>query len=146
MADSNEVDEAVIAQLTDTPLQTALPGGVFYDIAAGPSTRFVIVSQLGHEEVEQFEDDTGNPSSGVAFERFIYLAKAVEKSTDGPNAKAGAVRIHELMTNRPLVIEGYDWVKTKRVERVRIVEVDDLDKNIRWHHRGGHYEILVSPK
>lgn len=146
MADSNAVDAAVFTRLTEPTLVGLMPGGVFADVSAGTPTKFVIVSMLAHEDEYMF--------GGVAFERFVYLIKAVEKITTGAgNVKAASARIHTLMQCHTaaqraavqLTIDGYTHEHTKRLERVRYTEVDSVDKDIRWQHRGGHYEVLVSP-
>lgn len=136
MADSELVDDAVIAHLSEPTLAALLPDGVHYDVAAA-GTKFVIVSQLAHEDQYMF--------GGTAFERFVYLVKAVEKATTTATTKAAAQRIHALLQDGAIAVAGYTLAKAKRIERVRINEVDDVDRSIRWQHRGGHYELLFSP-
>lgn len=147
LPDSDAVDVALFARLTDATLQALMPAGAFWDVSQGSVTQFVIVSQLAHEDQYMF--------GGVAFERFLYLVKAVEKITSATgNVKAAARRLHELLqcvtaaerVTARLTIPGYDHEHTKRVERVKHTEVDEVDADIRWQHRGGHYEVLVSPK
>jgi hypothetical protein len=54
-SDSSEVDAALVALLlADPQLTTLMPDGVFFDVAAHGSERFVIVSQLAHEDVGMF--------------------------------------------------------------------------------------------
>lgn len=137
MADSDAVDVAVIAKLSEPTLAGFMPDGVFYDVAPG-GTKFVIVSLLAHEDSYVFE--------GTAFERHLYLIKAVQKSnTITAEVRSAARRIHALMQDGALSITGYSHVKTKRLERIVIAEPDDIDRNIRWMHLGGHYEVLVTP-
>lgn len=144
MAESDAVDDAMIAKLTEPTLAGLMPGGVFVDVATGPATQFVIVSMLGHEDRYMF--------GGTAFERFVYLVKAVEKSNrSNGNVRLAARRIHALLQEGAaayalLAIAGYVHDSTRRIERIGpIVEVDDVDRNIRWQHQGGHYEVLVTP-
>jgi len=128
----------VISKLaSDGTLSALLPDGVFVDVAPNGCTKFVIVSQVDHEDDYVFE--------GSAFERFIYLVKAVDLSADGSNIKTAAARIHTLLQDVSLSISGYSHQLTRRSGRIRMTEVDDVDGNIRWQHRGGRYDVVVSP-
>jgi hypothetical protein len=138
MADSSDVDAAVVNRLlTDVTLTNLLPDGVYFDYGGHGKTRFVLVSQLAHEDEDMF--------GGPAYERFTYLLKGVELSTTGANIKAAAARIHTLFSGTTFTVTGYGLMTSKRVERVRYTEVDETNADIRWQHRGGHYEIWVSP-
>lgn len=137
MPDSSDVDAALSAKLlADGALAALMPDGIWFDIATHGATRFVIVSQLAHEDAYMFE--------GVAWERFLYLVKAVAKSSTGADVKAAAARIHTLLQDGTLTVTGYELMVMQRTERVRYTEVDE-DTDERWQHRGGQYEVLVSP-
>jgi hypothetical protein len=138
VSDSNQVDAALIDVLADDPtLAGLLPDGVFVDVASAKAQRFVIVQLLSHEDTDGF--------TTAAFERFVYLVKAVVLSTSGADIKGASLRIHELLQRVPMAIVGYSHMSTVRTERVRYTEVDSVESDIRWQHRGGHYEIFVSP-
>lgn len=138
MNDSNAVDTAVIAALAGDPtLSALLPDGVFVDVSKAAATRFVLVSHVSHEDTDAFQ--------GTAFERFVYLIKAVALSTTGADVAGASFRIHELLHRMPLTIAGYAHMTTIRTERIRYTEVDSIDSDIRWQHRGGHYEVFASP-
>lgn len=139
MADSSEIDVAVVSVLSgDGTLTGLLPDGVYMDIAPAGKTRFVIVSLVIHEDDNSFD--------GRALERATYLVKAVEQNVSGANATAAALRIDELLQDVALSVTGYTHSSTRRVERVRYTEIDDVNTDIRWQHRGGRYEIVVSPE
>jgi hypothetical protein len=58
--------------------------------------------------------------------------------------KTAAARIHTLLQLGTLTATGYTLMRLARLERVRYTEVDE-DTDARWQHRGGHYEVMVSP-
>jgi hypothetical protein len=137
-ADSSAVD-AVISQklLSDAPLMAIATDGVWFDVAKKGATRFVLVSRLAHEDTYML--------MGSAFERFLYLVKAVALETTGANVSAAATRLHALLQDGTLNPAGYTLMRMQRVESVRFTEVDENNADARWQHRGGHYEVLVSP-
>jgi len=146
MADSSDVDAALVAKLqTDATLAALMPGGVYVDEAPAAQTQFVIVSLVDEHDTPVFE--------GRASEDAVYLVKAVERkpATGSGNIKAAAARIDTLLDPQPplpratLAIAGYSFQLMRRVERVRMTEVDDVDSSIRWWHRGGRYEVKVAP-
>lgn len=138
MADTSAVDAAVLAALSgDATLLALMTDGVFWDVAPNGLTKFVIVSQVAHEDENAF--------SGRTFESILYLVKAVDRSAAGSDVKTAAARIDTLLQDVALTITGYAHSLTRRLERVRYTEVDDIDLNIRWQHRGGRYELFVSP-
>jgi hypothetical protein len=116
---------------------TLCPDGVFMDVAPSGKSTFVIVSLAAHADEPMF--------NGTAFEQATYLVKAVDRSTSGGTVKAAAARIHALLQDVPLSVTGYDHMLTRRSERIRYTEVDEIDKDIRWQHRGGRYDVFVSP-
>ena len=138
MADPAEVDAAIVTHLAnDATLAGLLPDGVYMDIAPSGKTQFVIVSLVIHEDNYML--------GGEAFEKALYLVKAVDKSTSGSIAKAAAARIQTLLQDVPLTITGYTHMLTQREERVRYTEVDESEPDTRWQHRGGRYAVFVSP-
>jgi hypothetical protein len=138
MADSSQVDAAVIGRLLgDATLSSLMSDGVYWDVAAHGKTRFVIVSQVDHSDEPMLQ--------GTAYERFLYLVKAVELSTSGANISAASARIQTLLHDATFAVTGYGLMVSRRVERVRYTEVDEVDRDIRWQHRGGQYEVMVSP-
>ena len=137
-SDPSEVDAAIVATLSgDATLMALLTDGVFVDVSPSGKTAFALVSLISHEDLYIF--------NGSAFERSIYLIKAVVQSGTGTTAKTAAARIHALLQDVALTITGYAHALTRRVERVRMTEVDDLNQDLRWQHRGGRYELMVSP-
>lgn len=138
MPDSSAVDAAVIGRLlADGTLQGLMPDGVYWDVAPHGKTKFVIVSQVIHEDVGMMQ--------GTAFERFTYLVKAVELTTTGANITAASARINALMDQASFTIAGYGLMASYRIERIRFTEVDETNADLRWQHRGGNYEVYVSP-
>jgi acyl-coenzyme A thioesterase PaaI-like protein len=138
MADSSDVDAAVIAKLlADPQLMAIVQDGVFFDVAKHGATRFVIVSQMTHEDEYMF--------GGSAFEAFDYLVKAVVINTSGADVKTAATRIHAVLQDQPLSVTGYSLMRMQRIERVRYTEPDDDNADARWQHRGGRYAVVVSP-
>ena len=121
----------------DGGLMTLMTDGVYIDVAPSGKTKFVIVSLVIAQDDYVFE--------GQAWERSLYLVKAVELNPSGTTVKTAAARIHELLQDIPLTITGFTHMLTRRAERVRYTEVDPDDQDIRWQHRGGRYNIFVSP-
>jgi hypothetical protein len=139
VGDTSAVDSALIGVLAnDATLATLLPDGVWGDIAPLGATKFVIVSQSAHHDEPQF--------TGDAYEDILYLVKAVIRDTSGVTVAAAAARIQALLEDpTPFPITGYTLMKCHRTERVRLLEVDE-DPSFRWQHRGGLYELFVSPQ
>lgn len=139
MPDSSDIDTAIVTKLqNDATLAALMPGGAHIDEApAGTKPQFVIVSLV---------DEHDEPMFGArAFEDAVYLVKAVELSTVAvKNIKAAAARIDALLENGTLTIAGYGLMTLRRESRVRMTEVDDVDASIRWQHRGGRYQVVVS--
>lgn len=138
MADPSSVDAAIVAKLVgDSTLMNILTDGVWIDVAKNGAQRFAIVSLVAHEDGYSFNNS--------AFEKSIYLVKAVILNASGADVKTAAARIHTLLQDVALTITGYAHSLTRRAERIRYTEVDDINPEIRWQHRGGRYEIFVSP-
>ena len=137
MSDTSDVDAAVINRLLgDATLTTLMPGGVYWGVASHGKTQFVIVSQVIHTDVPMLQ--------GTAFESVLYLVKAVELTTSGANIVAAARRINELLDHVTFAVTGYGFMNSARIERVRDTEVDEMNPDQRWQHRGGRYEVTVS--
>lgn len=143
MPDSGDVDAALSAKLlADAPLTALMGNGVWFDVAPKKDsagnlvTKFVIISLLNEDDEPMFQ--------GRAFEDNLYLVKAVARETTGANVKAAAARIDTLLDGGTLTVSGYKLMRMERVARVRYTEVDDVDDEIRWQHRGGHYAVTVS--
>lgn len=138
MADSSEVDSAIVAKLmADAQLTAAMPDGIFFDEASQGKTKFVIVSLVTEFDTPMF--------NARAFEDATYLVKAVALGSSGADVKTAAARIDAVLDGQPLTITGYKLMTLQRVERVRYTEVDEIDKSIRWQHRGGRYQVMASP-
>lgn len=139
MADSSDVDAALVAKLlADAPLMAAMPDGVYFDEAAQGKTKFVIVSLV---------NETDTPMFGArAFEDAVYLVKAVALSTSGGDVKTAAARIDALLEYGTMAVTGYGLMTMRRESRLRLTEVDAVDASIRWQHRGGRYQVMVSPQ
>jgi hypothetical protein len=137
MPDSSAIDAALVAKLgADLTLLGYMPNGVYVDEAPPGMTRFVIVSVVEAHDEAQF--------GSRAFEDITYLVKAVGLSTAVPDMRAAAARIDALLEQGTLAPTGYTLMTMRRVERVRFTEVDDLDRSLRWQHRGGRYQVVVS--
>lgn len=137
MPDSSAIDNGLIALLgADATLLTLVPNGVYYDEAPPGSTRFVIVSLTDQHDEPMF--------SGRAFEDGLYLVKAVMRSDANGDIRAAAARIDALLEQQPLTVAGYGVSIMRRESRVRETEVDEVDKSIRWFHRGGRYQVVAS--
>lgn len=136
MPDSSAVDAALKAKLAgDAALMALTPDGVYFDLAPEGSKQFVLLAHLAHVDEPVF--------GGTAWEQFTYLVKAVTPGPSADTAKAAAARIHEVLEGALLMPEGYVDMYCGRVERVREQERDDINE-VRWNHRGGHYEVWVT--
>jgi len=138
MADSSNVHAAVVGLLIgDATLNALMPDGIYWDVGRQGSTRFVIVSQVIHQEF---------PMQGTtSYEVFTYLVKAVELATGSANIHAAAARIKSLLHDTTYSITGYDLMNSQCVEWVDYVETDPDDPDATWRHRGARFEIMVSP-
>ena len=67
--------------------------------------------------------------------------KSTRRSSAGADIRAAAARIDEVLEDQPLTASGYEWMTVHREGRVRTTEVDDLNPDIRWQHRGGFYRV-----
>lgn len=121
---------------TDGALTALATDGVYMDEAPSGKTKFVIVSLVDETDEAAF--------SGRAFEDALYQVVYRERSTSGVNAKAAAARIDALLDNQPLTVTGYTLMTMRREKRIRMTEVDEIDPALRWQHRGGQYQVVVS--
>lgn len=141
MPDSSDVDAALVAKLQgDATLAALMQTGVFVfmDEAPAGSKQFVIVSLVDEHDTAVF--------GGRGFEDAVYLVVARELSTVAvKNIRAAAARIDALLEQGTLTIAGYGLMVMRRVERVRMTEVDEVDSSLRWQHRGGRYQVMVAP-
>ena len=137
--DSSNIDSAIISLLlNDQTLMGMMPDGVFFDEANPGATRFVIVSLAEEFDVPTFSKRT--------VEEGVYLVKAVALSTTGGDVRSAAARIDALMEDtKRLNAAGFNTISTHRVERVRITEVDEVNADLRWQHRGGRYRVEAAP-
>src|SRR4030095_2483837 len=138
MADSSDIDNALVAKLgSDAALLALMPNGVYFGAAGQDCTRYVIVSLLNEDDVADF--------GGRAAEDAIYEVMAVGLSTSNPDMKAAAARIDALLDGGTLTAAGYSLMVMRRESRLRPPpEVDEVDPKIRWYHRGGHYRVMMA--
>ncbi len=145
MSDSSDVDNALVAKLGSDPvLLGVMPNGVYFGLAPEHSTQYVLVSLAESQDEPMF--------GGRAFETYVYAVKAVELSTVGTRKiKAASARLDAILDPPPpapplaLTIPGYSLKLSRRRTRIRYDEIDDVDRSIRWSHRGAEYEVWVSP-
>lgn len=139
--DSSLIENGVIAKLgSDAALLALCPDGVYYAEAPPNAKRFVIV-QLMHSRNEPAF------SKGRASEEVVLMVKAVMVSTASGNIQAAAARIDALLEDGTLTVAGYELGAMYRdpdEDRLRITEVDELDPDIRWSHRGGFYRVQMA--
>lgn len=138
MADSSDIDNALIAKLgADPALLALMPNGVYWSVANPGMTRFVIVDLIDESDSWVY----GKRGDEDA----LYLVKAVGLSTASPDMKGAAARIDALLDGGTLTVAGYTLMAMYREVRVRPpVEIDDVDPTIKWYHRGGHYRVRMA--
>lgn len=138
MIDATAVERALIGTLaSDAALAALLPHGVYYDLAPIGATRFVIVSLSTSRGLAELND-------GDTFRAFVYLVKAVALGSDSDPIAAADRRIHELLDHGSLelVDAGGTVMALRFVDRVRYTEQVAAET---WQHRGGRFEVLVTP-
>lgn len=137
MADSAAVDTAVISALfNDATLKGLLPDGVYFGVAPQSKTKCAVVMLPAHEDVDQFQ--------GTAFETSTYMVKALVKDNSVSTANQAAARIDTVM--RALTSPtGYVLTIARRTERIAYTEPDPNNPDQMWQHRGGLYEVMVTP-
>ena len=150
MRNSSDLDAALVARLGSDPALLALcPNGVYFNTAPAGSTRFVIVGIADTNDVPM------QGGGGRAIEATLYAVEArmLVLAGDDPNAiNEAAARIDELLEDQPLLapgspaeqVPGYAWMYLSREGRLREIEQDAINPNIRWFRRGGHYRLMMS--
>jgi len=137
MPDPSVITNALIAKLgADATLLALVPNGVYYAEAPPGSTRFVIVTLVDGDDVQQF--------GGRSYEDALYAVEARMLSTAGGNIAAAAARIEVLLEGQSLTAAGYTWMDMHRESPIRTTETDDADPSIRWYRRGGQYRVQMS--
>jgi hypothetical protein len=137
LPDSSDIDAAVIERLqSDAQLQSLMVDGVYFDPAPPGLKSYVVVSLVIAEDAATFKRRE--------YETLLYLIKCVQLTTSNAQIKQAAARIDELIEDHALTVEGYSWMTSHRVERVRYTEVDDTDSTVRWQHRGGQYRVQMA--
>lgn len=137
--DSSAIDNAVIGRLlADPSLAALMPDGVYYGHAGAGARRYVIVSLIGSIDESTFD--------GRAIEHALYLVKAVALSTTGGDVQTAAARIDALLQDQFFAIApGYDLMAAYRIgDRLREKELDDVDPDLVWNHRGATYRLDVA--
>lgn len=138
--DSSGVLNALVAKLgTDPALLALMPNGVYEDLAPPGAKRFVIVSEITSFDVPVF--------GGRAFEDGFYLVEAralVGSTVPEGDVRAAALRIDAMLEDGDLTVEGFGLMTMHREEFVRGLEVDEIDRSIRWKRRGGRYRVQVA--
>jgi len=139
MADSSEIDGALVSKLlADATLTALLPDGWYFNQARAGAQRFGIVSLIDEHDQAVFQ------ARGLEVAR--YLVKAVVLTSTGGDIKAAAKQIDTLLDGGALTATGYAAMTMARESRVRMTEVDEVDASIRWQHRGGEYGVMASPQ
>jgi hypothetical protein len=137
VSDSAAIDAAIIAKLVNDPtLQTLAPDGVWFEVAKEGAATFIRVSLA-----DQFDEPM---YGGTAYETALYLIEFFDRNPSGDRAKQGAARIHELLQDQTLTAPGYTWMTVHREKRERHLDIDEIDKSIRWQRRGGYYRVDMS--
>ena len=138
MSDVADVRRALLDVLDgDATLIGLVPEGAFLNVSPAGITKAVIVSQIIAEDHYAMRS--------TAYQRFLFLVKAVERSTSPDGVDAAAARIQALLHAQALTITGYKHMVTLREEPISYTEVDDDDADERWQHAGGRYEIFATP-
>jgi hypothetical protein len=134
--DSSDLEAALVGLLQNDPtLKGLLPDGVYFDVAPQSARQFAVVSL-----VDETDEDTYD---GRAYEDGLYAVKAVEFSTvTTKNIKPAAARIDQLLIDALFTAPGYAEITVGREKRIRYTEVDDVDRSIRWSHRGAQYRVM----
>jgi len=137
MPDSSDIEGALIQKLgSDATLLAICVNGVYPDVADEGMDRFVIVSLIDESDEQMFGER--------AFEDALFLVEARVRSNTNANIKAAAARIDVLLGDQPLTVAGYSTMTVHRESRIRMTEIDDADRSIRWYRRGGNYRVVMS--
>lgn len=92
-----------------------------------------------------FQKQAGNPTEafGVpsAFEREIWLVKAIDESASADNAEAAAARITVLLNDASLSISGSTLLYIRRESDVEYPEVTD---GVQYRHVGSLFRVVTT--
>lgn len=124
------------ALLADAPLTALLgsPTGVYEDVAPQGSTHPFVVFSL-NSGPKEFTFD------GLAFDKPLYLVKAVDGSKSAAKAGAIAERIEAVLTDAALTIAGRDHVYLRPETEIAYSEVKD---STTYRHRGALYRLYIA--
>lgn len=137
MSDASQLEAAIFAALNgDATLQTLCPDGAWWNYAPQGKTKFIIVAQPAHEDLQEFQDE--------AFERFTYQITARSKEASSITVDAAAARIRIVIEGMTSAT-GYLVTAAQRIERIKYADPDPVDAALVWQHAGGLYEILAQP-
>lgn len=136
MADTSDIDSAILATLNDPALLALMPNGVYWGIASEKMTRFVVVDRVTQSDEHTF--------GSRSHEDLLYRVRAIALSTTNPDMKAAAARIDALLDGGTLTATGYVLMTMYREEPIRFTERDEIDPTIRWFWRGGLYRVVMS--
>src|SRR5687767_9429 len=121
MADTSAIYLALAARLSgDAALMALMTDGVHRDVAPAGTTKVVILSK-------QADSREYGIDRLLALEDVTYLAKAVEKSTSGSNARQAASRIRVLLQDAALSVSGYGLMRCHVSEDNGVVEYQEVD-------------------
>jgi hypothetical protein len=133
--ESAAIDVALMDLLeADATLLSILPDGVWKALPPQEAKRFVVISLMDHADVSVY--------GGLGYVSCLYMVKAVAPSALLTNMRAAEARLYELLNEGTLAVPGF--MAMFREERIDQTERDDLDKSIRWFHRGGYYRVQVA--
>ncbi len=142
--DSSDVDNALVAKLgADAALLALMTGGVYLDEAPEGLKRFVIVSLVDEADLAEFGRRAVEDATYLVVARALSIVNGV--ALPATVMKAAAARIDALLEDGTLTVSGYTHSAMYRTARVRQTEVDEVDRSIRWFHRGGRYRVMVAP-
>lgn len=136
--DTAAIANALIGHLlADAALAGLMPDGVFRDVARAGKQRYVIVSLVDAIDIPTYD--------GRAIVQGLYLIKAVALNNAAAAEAAGA-RIDALIEDQFWTIAaGLDLTTAYRVADLgTVTELDAVDPDLRWTHRGARYRLDVA--
>jgi hypothetical protein len=139
MIDANKIEGAIVGALAgDATLAGLLPGGVFWDLAPVGTTAFAIVSLSTSRGTNELAD-------GITSRTFVYLVKAVARGSSSAPTAAADARIQTILDRGSLDLSaaGCSLMVARWIDRIRYTE--NVSASEIWQHRGGRYEITVTP-
>lgn len=140
MINPNELEKAILTMLgADAELAALLPDGVYWDLAPIGADAFVSVSLSESRGLPEFGDvDT--------YRAFTYLVKAVARGTSSSPTAAADARLQALLDGALIPLPaaaGATMMIARWIDRVRYTETTAAAET--WQHRGGRYEMTVTP-